>query len=135
MVKVRIDGKDFEYSDEDLSKMNTEQLKQLKRDLQDNVQQVSMRKARYNAENEEEWNSKEYFKQINKYKGVLSALNSSIAKVSRYERQAINESYKSQEHWLWNFYRITRDSINERKFKKFVEETDEKCGYHVEVKE
>ena len=30
MVKGRIDGKDFEYSDEDLSNMSIEQLKQLK---------------------------------------------------------------------------------------------------------
>ena len=135
MVKVRIDGKDFEYSDEDLSNMSIEQLKQLKRDLQVNVQQVSVKKAKYNAENEEEWNSKEYLKQINKFKGIIFALNSSIAKVSKYEKSAVSELYRNQEHWLWNFYKIVKNSVGEKKFRRFVEETDEKSNYHVEVKE
>ena len=135
MVKVRIDGKDFEYSDEDLSNMSIEQLKQLKRDLQVNVQQVSVKKAKYNAENEEEWNSKEYLKQINKFKGIIFALNSSIAKVSKYEKSAVSELSRNQEHRQWNFYKIVKNSVGEKKFRRFVEETDEKSNYHVEVKE
>ena len=60
MIKLRIGRSEIIYSDEDLMNMSRVQLKQLKQDLQCNIEEVSAKKAKYQAENSEEYNSKEY---------------------------------------------------------------------------
>lgn len=85
LIKLRIGREEIVYSDDDLSTMTRNQLKQLKQDLQCNMEEVSAKKARYQAENNEEYNSKEYFKQIAKYKTVMANLKRAIAKVNTYE--------------------------------------------------
>ena len=53
MIKLRIGKEEVVYSDDDLSIMTRDQLKQLKQDLQCNMEEVSAKRARYQAENNE----------------------------------------------------------------------------------
>jgi len=135
MIKVMIDKELILYSDEDLASMTKGQLKQLKQDLQCNMEEVSAKKAKYNAENTEAMNSKEYFKRIAKYKTVMANLKRAIAKVNVYEKDADESELKHQEHWLWCFYTIVKNSMTEKAFKELIEETDEKAKYHCTIGE
>ena len=135
MVKVRIGREEIVYSDEDLSEMTREQLKQLKQDLQCNIEEVSAKRARYQAENDEEYNSKNYFKQIAKYKTAMACLRRSLAKVNMYDRNEKESDQKEKEHWLWRFYIEAKSELDEKDFKKLVELTDESVKYHAEIGE
>ena len=135
LIKLRIGKEEVVYSDDDLSVMTRDQLKQLKQDLQCNMEEVSAKKARYQAENNEEYNSKEYFKQIAKYKTVMANLKRAIAKVNTYEIDVKENDLKDREHWLWSFYINVKHSIDENEFNKFVKMTDEDVKYHVEIGE
>lgn len=135
MIKLRIDREEIVYSDDDLSTMTRNQLKQLKQDLQCNMEEVSAKKARYQAENNEEYNSKEYFKQIAKYKTVIANLKRAIAKVNVYETELKENTLKDKEHWLWSFYVNVKHNIDKNEFEKLVKMTDEDTKYHVEIGE
>ena len=135
LIKLRIGREEIVYSDDDLSTMTRNQLKQLKQDLQCNMEEVSAKKARYQAENNEEYNSKEYFKQIAKYKTVMANLKRAIAKVNTYEIDVKENDLKDREHWLWSFYINVKHGIDENEFNKFVKMTDEDVKYHIEIGE
>ena len=135
LIKLRIGREEIVYSDDDLSTMTRSQLKQLKQDLQCNMEEVSAKKARYQAENNEEYNSKEYFKQIAKYKTVMANLKRAIAKVNTYEIDVKENDLKDREHWLWSFYINVKHGIDENEFNKFVKITDEYVKYHIEIGE
>lgn len=135
MIKLRIGREEIVYSDDDLSTMTRNQLKQLKQDLQCNMEEVSAKKARYQAENNEEYNSKEYFKQIAKYKTVIANLKRAIAKVNVYETELKENTLKDKEHWLWSFYVNVKHNINKNEFEKLVKMTDEYVKYHIEIGE
>ena len=135
LIKLRIGKEEIVYSDEDLSVMTKEQLKQLKQDLQCNMEDVSAKRARYQAENTEEYNSKEYFKQMAKYKCVIANLKKAIAKVNVYETDVKEDELKHREHWLWSFYITVKHNLDKEEFKKFVSMADEKAEYHVEIGE
>lgn len=135
MIKLRIDREEIVYSDDDLSTMTRNQLKQLKQDLQCNMEEVSAKKARYQAENNEEYNSKEYFKQIAKYKTVIANLKRAIAKVNVYETELKENTLKDKEHWLWSFYVNVKHNIDKNEFEKLVKMTDEYVKYHIEIGE
>lgn len=135
LIKLRIGREEIVYSDDDLSTMTRNQLKQLKQDLQCNMEEVSAKKARYQAENNEEYNSKEYFKQIAKYKTVMANLKRAIAKVNTYEIDVKENDLKDREHWLWSFYINVKHGIDENEFNKFVKMTDEYVKYHIEIGE
>lgn len=135
LIKLRIDREEIVYSDDDLSTMTRNQLKQLKQDLQCNMEEVSAKKARYQAENNEEYNSKEYFKQIAKYKTVIANLKRAIAKVNVYETELKENTLKDKEHWLWSFYVNVKHNIDKNEFEKLVKMTDEYVKYHIEIGE
>ena len=135
MIKVRIGKDELIYSDEDLMSMNLTQLKQLKQDLQCNMEDVSAKKAKYQAENNEEYNSKEYFKHIAKFKGVMVALKHAIAKVNVYCNNLKEETHDNREHWLWTFYISAKNKMECDEFKSLVKMTDEKVKYHIEIGE
>ena len=135
MIKLRIGKEEIIYSDEDLSAMSKNQLKQLKQDLQCNMEEVSAKRARYQAENNEKYNSKEYFKQIAKYKTVMVNLKKAIAKVNVYENDIKEDESNNQNHWLWLFYINIKHNFNKNEFEKFVKMTDEMAEYHVEIGE
>lgn len=135
MIKLRIGREEIVYSDDDLSTMTRNQLKQLKQDLQCNMEEVSAKKARYQAENNEEYNSKEYFKQIAKYKTVIANLKRAIAKVNVYETELKENTLKDKEHWLWSFYVNVKHNIDKNEFEKLVKMTDEYVKYHIEIGE
>ena len=135
MIKLRIGKEEIVYSDDDLSSMSREQLKQLKQDLQCNMEDVSAKKTRYQAENNEDYNSKEYFKQIAKYKTVMVNLKKAIAKVNVYENEVKDNELKDREHWLWSFYVNVKHTLDKNEFNKFVKMTDEKLGYNVKIGE
>lgn len=135
MIKLRIGRSEIIYSDEDLMNMSRVQLKQLKQDLQCNIEEVSAKKAKYQAENNEEYNSKEYFKQIAKYKTVIANLKRAIAKVNAYENCTKENELKDREHWLWCFYTVAKKNLDEDKFNDFVKLADEKANFSVEIGE
>ena len=135
MIKLRIGREEIVYSDDDLSTMTRNQLKQLKQDLQCNMEEVSAKKARYQAENNEEYNSKEYFKQIAKYKTIMANLKRAIAKVNVYETELKENTLKDKEHWLWSFYVNVKHNIDKNEFEKLVKMTDEYVKYHIEIGE
>lgn len=135
MIKLRIGRSEIIYSNEDLMNMNRVQLKQLKQDLQCNIEEVSAKKAKYQAENDEEYNSKEYFKQIAKYKTVIVNLKRAIAKVNAYENFTKENELKDREHWLWCFYTVAKKNLDEDKFSNFVKFTDEKANFSMEIGE
>ena len=135
LIKLRIGKEEIVYSDDDLSVMTRDQLKQLKQDLQCNMEEVSAKKARYQAENKEEYNSKEYLKQIAKYKTVMANLKRAIAKVNTYEIDIKENNLKDREHWLWSFYINVKHNIDKSEFEKFVKITDENVKYHIEIGE
>jgi hypothetical protein len=135
LIKLRIGKEEIVYSDDDLSTMSKVQLKQLKQDLQCNIEEVSVKKAKYQAENNEEYNSKEYFKQIAKYKTVIANLKRAIAKVNAYENYIKENELKDREHWLWCFYMVTRKNLDEDKFNNFVKLTNEKAKFNMEISE
>lgn len=135
MIKLRIGKEEIVYSDDDLSTMSKVQLKQLKQDLQCNIEEVSAKKTKYQAENNEEYNSKEYFKQIAKYKTVIANLKRAIAKVNAYENCTKENELKDREHWLWCFYAIAKKNLDEDKFSNFVKLTDKKANFSVEIGE
>ena len=135
LVKLRIGRKEIVYSDDDLSAMTRSQLKQLKQDLQCNMEEVSAMKAKYQAENDEEYNSKEYFKRIAKYKTVMASLKRAIAKVNVYETELKENALKDKEHWLWSFYVNVKHNIDKNEFEKLVNMTDDKAKYHIAIGE
>lgn len=135
MIKLRIGKEEIVYSDEDLSMMTKEQLKQLKQDLQCNMEEVSVKRSRYKAENNEEYNSKNYYKQIAKYKTVMASLRRAIAKVNLYENDVKENDLKKREHWLWLFYITVKRDIDENTFNEFVKNADEKAKYHIDFGE
>ena len=135
LIKLRIGREEIVYSDDDLSVMTRDQLKQLKQDLQCNMEEVSAKKARYQAENNEEYNSKEYFTQIAKYKTVMANLKRAIAKVNVYETELKENILRDREHWLWSFYVNVKHNIDKNEFEKFVKMTDENVKYHIEIGE
>ena len=131
MVKVRIGRDEIVYSDEDLQKMNRMQLKQLKQDLQCNMEDVSAKKTMYKANNNEEKGSSEYYKQMAIYKMVIEKIKKSIAKVNVYEKSLCEEEKEDREHWLWMFYRNVKNKLNEDEFKDLIKLTDENVGYNI----
>lgn len=135
LIKLRIGREEIVYSDDDLSTMTRNQLKQLKQDLQCNMEEVSAKKARYQAENNEEYNSKEYFKRIAKYKTIMANLKRAIAKVNVYETELKENTLKDKEHWLWSFYVNVKHNIDKNEFEKLVKMTDEYVKYHIEIGE
>ena len=135
LIKLRIGREEIVYSDDDLSVMTRDQLKQLKQDLQCNMEEVSAKKARYQAENNEEYNSKEYFTQIAKYKTVMANLKRAIAKVNVYETELKENILRDRERWLWSFYVNVKHNIDKNEFEKFVKMTDENVKYHIEIGE
>lgn len=135
LIKLRIGKEEIVYSDDDLSVMTRGQLKQLKQDLQCNMEEVSAKRARYQAENNEKYNSKEYFTQIAKYKTVMANLKRAIAKVNTYEIDVKENELKDREHWLWSFYVNVKHNIDKNEFEKFVKMTDEDVKYHIKIGE
>ena len=135
LIKLRIGKEEIVYSDDDLSIMAKDQLKQLKQDLQCNMEEVSAKRARYEAENIENRKSKEYLTQIAKYKTVMSALKKAIAKVNAYEIDVKENDLKKREHWLWSFYISVKHEVNKDEFEKFVKMADERVEYHEEIGE
>lgn len=135
MIKLRIGKEEIIYSDDDLMMMNKSQLKQLKQDLQCNIEDVSAKKTRYQAENNESYNSKEYFKRIAKYKTAISAIKHSIAKVSLYFNNLKEDTFEKNEQWLWQFYISAKNILNFDEFKNIVSMVDEKTKYHIEIGE
>ena len=135
MIKLRIGREEIVYSDDDLSVMTRDQLKQLKQDLQCNMEEVSAKRARYQAENNEAYNSKEYFKRIAKYKTVMANLKRAIAEVNTYEIDVKENDLKEREHWLWSFYVNVKHNIDKNEFEKLVNMTDDKAKYHIAIGE
>lgn len=135
MVKVKIGKEEIIYSNEDLISMTKSQLEQLNQDLQCNMEEVSAKRARYMAENNEEYGSKEYYKKIAKYKAVMACIKKSIAKVSAYKRNLKEDGLKKTEHWLWCFYTSVKHNSKNKDFEKYLNLTNEKAGYSIDIGE
>jgi hypothetical protein len=135
MVKLRIGKEEIVYNDKDLQEMSIAQLKQLKRDLNDNIENVSVKKSRYIAENNEPKGSKEYFKVISKYKTVIACLKHAMNEVNSYMIEKQEDDFKNREHWLWSFYVNSKHILDSEMFDKLISVTDERTGYHVAIGE
>lgn len=123
------------YTDDDLSKLSKEQIKVLKGELQSNIEMVSARRAKYNAENDDGYGSKEYFSKIAQYKSVTARLRSYINYLNRIQKDCEKDDLKDREHWLWCFYHNVKDFVNKKTFEKIINLTDEKAEFHVEIGE
>ena len=135
MIKLKIGKEEIIYSDDDLASMTRKELKQLKQDLQCNIEDVSSKRSRYQATNNDAYNSKEYYTRLAKYKCAIVSLRKSIAKVSLYERELIENDSHDREHWLWAFYTTVKHNADEKTFEEYVKLADEKSKYHVEIGE
>ena len=135
MVKLRIGKEEILYTDKDLQEMSIGQLKQLKRDLNDNIENVSAKKARYIAENNEPRGSKEFFNVISKYKTVVARLKHAMNEVTCYINEKNDDDFKNREHWLWSFYVNAKHSLDSEVFENIVADTDSRTGYHTVIGE
>ena len=127
-------GKDYViYTEEELSNLSKEQIKVLKGELQSNIEMISAKRAKYNAENDDGYGSKEYFAKIAQYKGVCARLRNCINYLNKIQKDKDKDELKEREHWLWCFYHNVKDSVNKKTFEKIINLTDEKAKFHVEI--
>lgn len=134
-IKFKKNGNLVSYTEAELVLMTREELKNLKRELQANIEEVSAKRATYNATNKEEFNSKEYHSKIAGYKTVVANLKKAIAYISSIMEQSRENELSKREHWLWSFYKEVKNHSWKGKFNKFIKLADERAKYHVEIGE
>ena len=134
-VKFKINNKLVTYTEDELKLMSREELKGIKRELQANIEEVSAKRATYNATNKESQGSKEYYAKIASYKTVVANLKKSIAYIGSIIQDSRESELSKREHWLWSFYKEVKEHSWKGKFNKFVELADERAKYHVEIGE
>lgn len=138
MTVILNKGKDDEvrYHEEDIKKMNRTEIKQLKAQLQVNLEEVAMRKTRYQCNNNEAKNSDEYWRRMTSYKQSMNIIRREIVYLSGIEKLAEVKPEPEQEreqHWLWCFYQETIDKVNKRTLAKLTEMADARAGYHFDL--
>lgn len=131
-VKIRTKDGEVIYTPKELQNMNKGELKQLKRELQSNIEEVASKRADYNLNNQEKYNSKKYCEKINSYKKVIAILKSQIAYINKFVEKAKRDELQENEQWLYNFYINTKNSIRKNKFEKLIKMTDECTEYHID---
>ena len=133
-MNVKFKTKDGEviYTPKELQIMSKGELKQIKRELQNNIDEVGLKRADYNLKNQEKYGSKKYLEKINSYKKVITILKSQIVYVNKFIEKCKRDEVQENEHWLYNFYMTTKKSIRKGKFNKIVKLTDECTQYHVD---
>lgn len=134
-IKYRNDKNDVSYTEEDLKSFSRVELKQIKREIQSNIEMVSARRADYVNNNSDGRNSKEYFKKMNNYKYVIAKLKNEIMYLNKLMNDAQEKESNEREHWLWCFYMNVKNSTRKGKFAKYIKVTDEFAKYHVEIGE
>ena len=71
VIRFKSGDDEVRYTAEELRNMSREELKQIKRELQSNIEIVSSKRADYLNYNNDGKNSKEYFNKMAKYKKVI----------------------------------------------------------------
>jgi hypothetical protein len=134
-VKLKINNETFVYTEEEILNMDRDELRALKREVQSNIEEISAKRATYIACNKDGYNSKEYYQKLAMYKSLIAKLKKSISYLSKITDDSKREDINKREHWLWNFYINTKNSIRKGKFDKIVKYTDEHVTYHINVEE
>lgn len=130
-IKFRIHEKNVVYTDEELELLPRSELKQIVRDIQLNIDEVSMRRTNYNMHNGEKYNSKEYLKKTLMYKQIIINLKKQIEFVNKIIERNKRDELHDMEHWLYNFYINTKKSVRKGKLKKLIKLTDDTTKYHI----
>jgi len=123
------------YTKEKLEQMSIQELRTLKARIQRVIEEVALKKSIYMNENNEEYNSHEYWKKINNYKTVMTINKSYLAYIKTFEPNAPNvpvltRERKDVEHWLYCFYQESKVLLSEETVKMIEANADDKAGYH-----
>lgn len=133
-VKVRYGKEVVEYSDAELSRMTTQQLKQLKSDLQANIEMISAKRMMYRNTNTEEKNSPVYWEAMARYKGALAMLRRAITHVNSFMAGAPKpEESQDIEHWLYNYYQQSKTLLSPETVERIKDLASEKAGFYIEI--
>lgn len=135
IIKFKRDGKFVIYTEKELHELSRESLKKIKSEIQSNIEQVSSKKEQYKLNNDEKFNSKEYFSKIAQYKSIAVKLKNYITYINYILDSNHESESKLREHWLWCFYMNIKSSTRKRKLDKLIKITDERAKYHVEIGE
>lgn len=134
-IKFKRDGKSVVYTEEKLYELSRENLKEIKSEIQSNIEQVSSKKEHYKLNNDDEYNSKEYLSKMAQYKSIVVKLKSYIAYINYILSSKHESEMKQREHWLWCFYMNVKNSTRKGKLNKLIKITDERAKYHIEIGE
>ena len=129
--KLKINGKTEVFDKERLSNMSRSELKIIKTDIQSNLEEIALKRQRYQMENNEELNSDEYWRRMNAYKGATFALRQALNDVNKIHSTAKESQLKQNEHWLFNFYSIAKKELSLEDFEEMVKETNNYVGYNL----
>ena len=121
------------YTEEDLAKMSSLELKQLKQELQIGIENISVKISKYRNENTESKNSHEYWAKINTYKAVMNMLKQAIFIAGKYEKEANIKTHKSQERWLYCYYMASKTLLSAEMVKDIEALATQQTGLSGEI--
>lgn len=133
-IRIKKNGNFVTYTTQDLNSMDKKELKLLKQEIQGNIESVSWKRSNYNATNSEDLNSKEYYKQMSKYKKTFVILKSYMCFVNEILKNKENDEFEEREHWLWCFYDEASKKLKKKHFDELVKNADERVKYHIDFK-
>ena len=129
-IKVKYGKEVVTYTDKELSELSKQQLKQLKADLQNNIEEISAKKSKYINENTEERNSSAYWRKINSYKSATVFCRKAISYVNTFVADAQDDNKSNTEHWLWCYYQESKKLLTTDCIDNIESMADEKAGFH-----
>jgi hypothetical protein len=128
-------GKENEevITEEQISKMTRQELKNLKARCQAVQSEVSLKRQQFQAENEFEKNSSEFWKKMSVYKKIIGIFQKYIVYLNQVEKESIvPKEHADREHWLWCYYQESMKVLTESMVQQISEMADTRAKFHVD---
>lgn len=128
-------GKENEeiITEEMISKMTRQELKNLKARCQAVQGEISLKRQQFQAENEFERNSSEFWKKMSVYKKVIGIFQNYIVYLNQVEKEAMPTSESiDREHWLWCYYQESMKVLTDSMVGQITEMADTRAKFHVD---
>ena len=128
-------GKENEevITEEMISKMTKQELKNLKARCQAVQGEISLKRQQFQAENEFERNSSEFWKKMSVYKKIIGIFQRYIVYLNQVEKEALPPPKSvDKEHWLWCYYQESMKVLTENMVQQIIEMADTRAKFHID---
>ena len=128
-------GKENEevITEEMITKMTKQELKNLKARCQAVQGEISLKRQQFQAENEFERNSSEFWKKMSVYKKIIGIFQRYIVYLNQVEKEALPPPKSiDREHWLWCYYQESMKVLTESMVQQIIEMADTRAKFHID---